>query len=223
MSNEHTSLEKHTSHILFERVVKGLCVRGELETEQTATYWHSDPLTIAALLFSYCPAAQPGVLRAQTLCRELVLTASNCNSNSNCNWRLLPVGVSIASNSNRPRSRLYLDIFDRMHIFLDWRVKEAKKWCDNNYVVTPQDLILCLSIVYASQLSSILFAIGKMRPKNLNAIDENETRNSWSGNCIRWENCYFYVRFEVKSGFDTFIFYINTKKWPFRIDILTKI
>ena len=35
---------------------------------------------------SFCLAAQPGVLRAQALCWELVLTASNCNSNTNCNW-----------------------------------------------------------------------------------------------------------------------------------------
>ena len=38
MTNEHTSLEKYTSHTSFERVAKGLYVRGELETEQTATY-----------------------------------------------------------------------------------------------------------------------------------------------------------------------------------------
>ena len=50
MMNEHTSLEKYTSHTLFERVAKGLCVRGELETEQTATYWPQVPLTISALL-----------------------------------------------------------------------------------------------------------------------------------------------------------------------------
>ena len=86
MTNEHTSLEKYTSHTLYERVVKGLCVRGELETEQTATYWPPVPLTITALLFSFCWAVQPGVLRAQTLCWELVLTASNCNSNFSCNW-----------------------------------------------------------------------------------------------------------------------------------------
>ena len=49
MTNEHTSLEKYTSHTLFERVAKGLCVRGELETEQTAIYWSQVPLTIAAL------------------------------------------------------------------------------------------------------------------------------------------------------------------------------
>ena len=86
MTNEHTSLEKYTSHTLFERVAKRLCVRGELETEQTATYWPPVPLTIAALLFSFCWAAQPGVRRAQALCWELVLTALNCNSNFNCNW-----------------------------------------------------------------------------------------------------------------------------------------
>ena len=43
MTNEHTSLEKYTPHTLFE-------VRGELETEQTATYWPQIPLFLAALL-----------------------------------------------------------------------------------------------------------------------------------------------------------------------------
>ena len=38
MKNEHTSLETYTSHNLFEKIAKGLCVRGELETEQTARY-----------------------------------------------------------------------------------------------------------------------------------------------------------------------------------------
>ena len=50
MTNEYTSLENYTSHTLFERVAKGLCMRGELETEQTATYWPQVPMTIAALL-----------------------------------------------------------------------------------------------------------------------------------------------------------------------------
>ena len=38
MTNENSSLEKYTSQILYEMVAKGLCVRGELETKQTATY-----------------------------------------------------------------------------------------------------------------------------------------------------------------------------------------
>ena len=50
MTNEHTSLEKYTFHTLFERIAKGLCVRGELGTEQTATYWPQVPLSLAALL-----------------------------------------------------------------------------------------------------------------------------------------------------------------------------
>ena len=41
MTKEHTSLEKYTSHTLFEMVAKGLCVRGELETEQRLQ--HIDP------------------------------------------------------------------------------------------------------------------------------------------------------------------------------------
>ena len=38
MTNKHTFLEKYTPHTLFEMVAKGLCMRGELETEQTTTY-----------------------------------------------------------------------------------------------------------------------------------------------------------------------------------------
>ena len=41
MTNEHTSFEKYTSHTLFEMVAKGLCLRGELETEQRLQ--HIDP------------------------------------------------------------------------------------------------------------------------------------------------------------------------------------
>ena len=39
----------YLSH-LIRKGSKGLCVRGELETEQTATYWSQVPLTIEALL-----------------------------------------------------------------------------------------------------------------------------------------------------------------------------
>ena len=63
MTNEHTSLEKYTSHTLFKRVAKGLCVRGELETEQTATYWPPSSSDYSSTSFSFCWAAQLGVLR----------------------------------------------------------------------------------------------------------------------------------------------------------------
>ena len=35
---------------------------------------------------------------------------------------LLPVNVASTPNSTCPQSRLYPDIFDRMHLFLDWRL-----------------------------------------------------------------------------------------------------
>ena len=51
-NDERTHLFRkiYLSHFILERVAKGLCVRGELETEHTARYWPQVPLTIAALL-----------------------------------------------------------------------------------------------------------------------------------------------------------------------------
>ena len=85
MTNEHTSLEKYTSHTLLERVAKGLCVRGELETGQTATYWSQVPLSLAAHLSHSAGCSTRGP-EGLALCWELVLTALNCNSNFNSNW-----------------------------------------------------------------------------------------------------------------------------------------
>ena len=135
MMNEHTSLEKYTSHTLFS---KGLCVGGELETEQTVTYWPQVPLTIAALFSHSAGLLNRGSLRAISL--ELVLTASNCNSNSNCKWLQLTQAVcgtwlyncltptcflwALQLHQIQPvhRSRWYADIFDQMYLFLDWQL-----------------------------------------------------------------------------------------------------
>ena len=61
MTNEHTSLEKYTSHTLFSKGLRKvwcwLCVRGELETEQTATYWSQFPL-----YYSSTPPHSAGLL-----------------------------------------------------------------------------------------------------------------------------------------------------------------
>ena len=99
MTNEHTSLEKYTSHTLFSKGLRNgwywLCVRGELETEQTATYWPQVPLYNSSTSSSFCWVAQPGswgpkpsVWRWLSL-RHLV---PNCDWNSNCdcnsNWTL---------------------------------------------------------------------------------------------------------------------------------------
>ena len=77
MTNKHTSLEKYTSHTLFEMVVKGLCVRGELETGQTATYWPLVPLSLAALLSHSAGLLNRGSWGPITLCWVLVLTTAS--------------------------------------------------------------------------------------------------------------------------------------------------
>ena len=76
MTNEHTSLEKYTSHTLFERVAKGLCVRGELENEQTATYWPQVPLSLAALLSRFARLLNWGSWRPSPLWELVLSTAS---------------------------------------------------------------------------------------------------------------------------------------------------
>ena len=74
-----------------------LCVRGELETEQAATYWPPSSFDYSSTSSSFCWAAQPGsrgprpsVWHWLSL-RHLV---PNCDWNSNCdcnsNWLCLP-------------------------------------------------------------------------------------------------------------------------------------
>ena len=51
MTNEHTSLEKYTSHTLLSKWLrKGCVLEVSWRREKTATYWPQVPLTIAALL-----------------------------------------------------------------------------------------------------------------------------------------------------------------------------
>ena len=56
-----------------ERVAKGLYVRGELETEQTATYWPPAPLSLAALLSHSAGLLHRGSWGPIALCWVLVL------------------------------------------------------------------------------------------------------------------------------------------------------
>ena len=79
--------------------------------------------------FSFCWAAQSGAL-----CWVLVLSAATyLQLTPTLNFlshrvislfyvHLLPVSVAFAPNSTCPRSRLYLDVFDRMNLFLVWRL-----------------------------------------------------------------------------------------------------
>ena len=105
MTNEHTSLEKYTSLTLFSKGLrKGwcwLCVRGELETEQTVTYWPQVPLYYSSTSSSFCWVAQPGSWGPKPsvwhwLSLRQLVPNSDYNSNCDCNsnWTLP------ASNSN---------------------------------------------------------------------------------------------------------------------------
>ena len=88
MTNEHTSLEKYTSHTLFEWVAKGLRtvwrVRGELETEHTAIYQPQIPLSLAALISHSADCSTGGPEGPSPLQLELQLQLTP--NNSNCLW-----------------------------------------------------------------------------------------------------------------------------------------
>ena len=99
MTNENASSEKYTSHSLFSKGLrKGwcwLCVRGELETEQTATYWPQVRLYYNCTSSSFCWAAQRGSWGPKlSVWRWLSLQNLVLNCNWNSNWTLP------ASNSN---------------------------------------------------------------------------------------------------------------------------
>ena len=130
----------YLSHFIRERVVEGLCVRGELETEQTATYWppsSSDYSSTSFLILLGCSTGGPEglnpLLGAGSHCHKLQLELQLTDSNS-----LTP---TLASDYiivwRPPASRGHcnctdfnlftgqgdiFNIFDRMHLLLDWRL-----------------------------------------------------------------------------------------------------
>ena len=128
-----------------ERVAKGLCGRDQLENEQTATYWPTVPLSLAALLSRSAGLLNQGSWGPIALCwLQILSTASYIQLDwlqthwtylwprviSLFDFHLLPVSVASAPNSTHPQSRLYTDIFDRMHLFLDWRL-DRRSICYN--------------------------------------------------------------------------------------------
>ena len=60
-----------------KRVAKGLCVRGELETEQTATYWPPVPLSLATPLSRFAGLLNRGPWGPIALCWVLVLSIAS--------------------------------------------------------------------------------------------------------------------------------------------------
>ena len=130
--NERTHFFRkiYLAHFIRERVV-----RGELETELTATYWPQVPLFLAALLShsavllnrgSWGPKFSAGscfsLPQTATRANWLQLTRTVCGTGS---YNCLTYTCSLwASHLHRIQPihmlRLYLDVFDRMHLFLDW-------------------------------------------------------------------------------------------------------
>ena len=137
MTNEHTSVEKYTSHTLFERVAKGLCVRGELEIEQTATYWPQVPPTIAALLSHSAGLLNRGSWGSKPSTGSWFSLPQTATRTPTYWLQLTDLSVApgyiIVWHPPASRGRRnctdfnpstgqgdIFDIFDRMHLFLDW-------------------------------------------------------------------------------------------------------
>ena len=70
MTNEHTSLEKYTSHTLFEnfceRVTRGLCLRGKLRDWINCNILTSSSFVFSSTSFSFYKAAQSGIPMAHS-------------------------------------------------------------------------------------------------------------------------------------------------------------
>ena len=154
MTNEHTSLEKYTSHTLFSKGLRKGCER------VVWVRWVGDGTDCNILTpssydysstsFSFCWAAQPGVTEGRkpsawswfSLRRTATATDSNSPKLSVAPGYII-VWHSPASCGRRICTELNPstgqgDIFDLMHLFLDWRLGRRSIY----YISTPQTMIL---------------------------------------------------------------------------------
>ena len=169
----HTYTQKHSqynndertqlfSKIYLSNFIRNGCERVRCERwvgdeTKTATYWPPVPLAIAALLsrsarlLNRGPWGPSSQKRAGSHCLELQqLTFLLHRVIPLFDVNLLPVSVTFAPNSTRPRSRLYPDIFDRLHLFIDWSLDQYVTKIVGIFVVTFLDpklsvLLLCCS------------------------------------------------------------------------------
>ena len=160
-NDERTHLFRkiYHSHFMrnaYERVAKGLCVRGELKTEQTATYWPPVPLSLAALLSRSAGLLNRGPWGPIALCWVLVLsTVSYLQLNwLQTDWTSCRTGLChcLTSTCFLWASNLHpiqpvhnhgytSDIFDRMHLFLHWRLGRSSICCKMNWWRSRDELI----------------------------------------------------------------------------------
>ena len=90
MTNEHTSLEKYTSHTFFSKGLRKGCERVDIgyvwevswRRRQTATYWPQVPLTIAVLL----PHPAALLNRGPEGSSPLFVAGSHSTGNCDRNW-----------------------------------------------------------------------------------------------------------------------------------------
>ena len=155
MTSEHSSFEKYTSRTFFEMVAKGLCERwiGDWTDCNILT---PSSFVFSSTSFSFCWAAQLGVLRAHSPLLGAgslysILSPTNRHQTNNFlshrvislfDIHLLPVSVASAPNSTPPQSRFYADIFDRMHLFLDWRL--GRRSICYNYAKLFETELFCM-------------------------------------------------------------------------------
>ena len=128
MTNEHSSLEKYTSHFIRKGCKRVMCERW------VGDWTNCNILTPSSFVFSstsflFCWAAQSGVLRAHSpllgagsLYSILSLTRLTPTlTETVCRTGLYHCLIPTCTEFN-PSTVIYPDIFDRMHLFLDWRL-----------------------------------------------------------------------------------------------------
>ena len=94
----------YLSHFILERVAKELCVRGELKTEQTATYWPPVLLPLAALLSRSVGLLTRGSWGPIALCWELVLSTASYLQLTDSKLTELPVAPGYIIVWHQPAS-----------------------------------------------------------------------------------------------------------------------
>ena len=133
MTNEHTSLEKYASHFIQKGCEKVMCERwvGDWTDCNILT---PNSSVFSGTTFSFCWAAQSGVLRAHSL---LLVAGYLYSILSRTNWHQLtqlhvPSGYIIVWHPPASCERRICTQFkpstvkvtpwivDRMHLFLDW-------------------------------------------------------------------------------------------------------
>ena len=166
MTNEHTSLEKYTSHTLFERFAKGLCVRGESETEQPATYWPQGPLTIAAIL-----SHSDGLLNRESWGPKpsavswFLLLQTATRTPTNCLWHRV-VGVASAPNSTRTHVKVISSTWCTCFLI--------DGWVEGQYVTLGQMTITSDSQQKKKTCQIVNFAEHKVKLKEKEKRDKHQ-------------------------------------------------